>query len=157
MKEFEAIFNQAVTDLTEYVICVTKDDKFVVADKTTNNYEVFKAETKQNGYITVSSEGCETSIYGNSYINILARVWHDKIHLEFDLDFSEHGETIVANIQQLEVRQFIGAKYNEDRGYYAGLLIWLDIYEQVIYYKETGKFVENQLEFIKNRFMECVR
>lgn len=158
MKQLETIYNQAITDLTEYVVHITKDEKFEIAEKTTNNFEKFKAETiERNGNILVSSEGCTNTIYGNKFINILARVWHDRVHLEFDKDFSEHDEIKVASVQQLEVKEFITGKYNADRGYFAGLLIWLDIYEQVVYYKETGKFAENQAEFIKNKFMECIR
>lgn len=104
----------------------------------------------------MSLEGSETSIYGNKYINTLARVWHDLIHIEYNLSFNETDEAIGAKTQKEEVYQYLKFRIGALRAHYAGTLIWLDIIEQVKYYNETGLFVENQSEFITAKFMEAM-
>jgi len=81
-------WNKAINLLIEVIDYEVKDYKFKVASKTTNNFEKFKEETEKNGYILVSSEGCDNTIYKHPYINIKARVFHDKYHLIHNLDFS---------------------------------------------------------------------
>lgn len=150
----QTAFKVAVRDLTEFIVHRTQGINFVVANKTTDSFKKFKEESTRDGFITVSLEGCDNSIYGNVYINVLARVWHDEIHLKHNLNFMEFDETIVAKVQQEEVFQFIKAKYGCTRAYYASKLIWIDIYEQVVYYRNTKEFVENQYEFVFNKFKE---
>jgi hypothetical protein len=70
-------WNQAIEDLTLGIIELTRDIKFKISDKTTNNYNTFLAEPS----LTISREGCYKTIYGNPYVNILARAWHDTLHL----------------------------------------------------------------------------
>lgn len=154
MTNMQKIYKVAVRDLTEFIVQRTKDSKFVMNETTTNNFLKFKEDSNDNKFITVSLEGCTNTIYGNEYVNVLARVWHDEIHLKYNLDFTEFDEKVVAKVQQEEVFQFIKNKYSDIRAYYASKLIWLDIYEQVVYYKETGQFVEHQEAFIFNKFKE---
>lgn len=154
MSTIESKFNQAVRDLTEFVIHRTSGIAFTMSETTTNSFKEFKDETiRNNNVMNISLEGCTNTIYGNEYINVLARVWHDDIHLKHNLNFMEH-ESIVAKVQREEVFQFIRAKYDHIRAYYVGVLIWLDIQEQVRYYKEKGEFVDNQYEFILTKFKE---
>lgn len=150
----QKIYEVAVRDLTEFIVAKTKDSKFIMNETTTNNFDKFKEEYNEDGFITVSLEGCNNTIYGNAYVNVLARVWHDEIHLRHNLDFTGQDEIVVAKVQQDEVFQFIKKKYSNTRAYYASKLIWIDIYEQVIYYKETKQFVEHQETFVLNKFKE---
>lgn len=151
------MYNQAVYDLSEFITQRTKNVEFKVSDFTTNSFKKFKEETRLNGgIINVSLEGSETSIYGNKYINTLARVWHDMMHLEYNLSFNSHDEKTVGKIQKEEVFKYFKEKGISYRGYLAGALIWIDIVEQVNYYNETGEFVENQVEFVRTKFLEGV-
>lgn len=153
----QRILNQAIYDLSEFIVDRTKTTTFKVSEHTTNSFKAFKAEVvANNGIINVSLEGSETSIYGNKYLNTLARVWHDLIHIEYNLSFNEADETVVARIQKEEVYQDLKFKVGVLRAYYASTLIWLDIMEQVKYYNETGLFVDNQIDFISNKFMEAI-
>lgn len=129
----QQILNQAIYDLSEFIVDRTKNTTFKVSEHTTNSFKAFKAEVvANNGIINVSLEGSETSIYGNKYLNTLARV------------------------QKEEVYQFLKFRVGVLRAHYASTLIWLDIMEQVKYYNETGLFVDNQIEFISNKFMEAI-
>lgn len=148
-------YKLAIRDLTEFITKHYGSECFKVADITTNNFSEFKAETKENDdIITVSLEGCETSIYGNIYINLLARLWHDKLHLKHNKDFSLYDEIYIADMQRDEVYNYIKIKYNEDRALNASVLIWVDIYEQIVYYETNKKFVDNQEQFVYDKFLE---
>lgn len=148
-------YKLAIRDLTEFIVTHYGSECFKMADTTTNSFSEFKAETKaNNGIITVSLEGCETSIYGNVYINLLARLWHDKLHLKHNKDFSLYDEIYIADIQRDEVYNYIKLRYNEDRALNASVLIWVDIYEQIVYYELNKKFVDNQEQFVYDRFLE---
>lgn len=148
-------YKLAIRDLTEFIVTHYGSECFKMADTTTNSFSEFKAETKaNNGIITVSLEGCETSIYGNVYINLLARLWHDKLHLKHNKDFSLYDEIYIADIQRDEVYNYIKLRYNEDRALNASVLIWVDIYEQIVYYELNKKFVDNQEQFVCDRFLE---
>ena len=150
-------YKLAIRDLTEFIVTCYGRESFKVATKTTNNFKEFKAETVKNkGIITVSTEGCETSIYGNVYINLLARLWHDKAHLAHNKDFSLVDEIFIADTQRADVYNYIEAKYGHDRAINASVLIWIDIYEQIVYYEAYKKFVDNQEQFVYDKFLEYI-
>ena len=155
--DLEEAYNQAVYDLTEFVIHRTKNSKFVVSEVTTNSFKEFKEETLKNqGVINISLEGSDNTIYGNKYVNTLARVWHDEIHLTHNLSFNEFDEAVVAKVQKEEVYQYFKNKGVYFRGFLASHLIYLDIMEQVKYYKENKEYVVNQNDFIKKAFVNSL-
>jgi len=146
----------AIEWLTKGIIEETKNLKFEVRDKTTNNYKEFVKENILS-YIVVSREGSDKTIYGNSYINILARVWHDYIHLKYYKEFTEEDELFVAKIQRGEMfntLMLLGADRTIAKN--ASDILFADIYEQVKYYYKHGKFVDDQLNFIKNKFVNSL-
>lgn len=148
-------YKLAIRDLTEFIVNNYSRLKFKVSDKTTNNFDGFKSETERNGgIITVSLEGCETSIYGNMYINLLARLWHDKLHLKYNKDFSVAHEVFIADLQRDAVYSSVESKYGHDRAINASVLIWIDIYEQIMYYNKYLQFVDNQEQFVYDKFLE---
>lgn len=146
-------FKQAVYDLTEFVVFVTNGVRFKVKDKTTNNFIKFMEQYKEDGCITVSLDGSGTSIYGNTYVNTLARVWHDKVHIELCLDFSVNSEVTVCEYQMAQLADYL-THYNipKRRVDLACLLLRIDIVDQVYYYRDTGKFVPSQYEFVLDIF-----
>lgn len=123
-------------------------------EKTTNNFEIFKKEFEQNGYMTVYGGACEKSIYESEVTNIFGRVWHDEIHLKHDLDFSLESEKTVAQYQITELELFLANEcYSLETILDAKEVLYRDIVGQVEYYYEKGDFVENQKEFVYSRFL----
>lgn len=144
--EFENKWNQAIEDLTFGIIQVSKNIKFKIADKTTNNYTKFSQEKE----LVISREGCTTSIYGNAYVNILARAWHDTLHIRHHKSFGLEDETLIAKIQRGQMyNTLVLNKIPKDRAELASTILFIDIYEQVKYYYENNKFVDNQVHFVK--------
>ena len=142
----------AITLLTEFIVHRTKNIEFKVVETTTNNYEEFKEQSK-NG-LEISSEGCKNSIYGNAYINILARVWHDDVHLLIEKDFSLEDEIEVCEMQIDELlRWYINTGRSDSQLLLdTVLLIEIDIKRQREYYEKHKEFVENQMKFVKHLF-----
>lgn len=144
--EFEAKWNQAIEDLTFGIIHLSKDIKFTIADTTTNNYSKFSQEKE----LVISREGCATSIYGNVYINILARAWHDTLHIKHHKGFTIEDETLIAKIQRNTMfNTLVLNAIPKDRAEIASTILFIDIYEQVKFYYENNKFVDSQIEFVK--------
>ena len=145
-------FKQAIADLTVAVKVFTRTERFKVAETTTNSFKEFKKEVARDGCITVSLEGNEGTIYGDSLINVLARVWHDKVHLENNLDFSLDSEIKVAKIQASNVLNYLTPICGTIRAMNASRLIMLDIVAQGEYYQNTGCFLLNQKAYIKHKW-----
>lgn len=147
-------WNQAIEDLTLGIIELTRDIKFKISDKTTNNYNTFLAEPS----LTISREGCYKTIYGNPYVNILARAWHDTLHISKHKSFSLEDELAIAKLQK-------GTLFNTlvlngiptDRAELASIILFIDIYEQALYYDKTKNFVGNQLDFVKSKLNQYLK
>lgn len=97
----------------------------------------WEAKGRHGESMPVFDGGCDQTIYSQPYINHAFRAWHDKIHLENNLNFSQTGEAQTAFIH-------MAACDNETDA----LTIFADVYGQVLYYQKTGQFVENQAEFV---------
>lgn len=147
-------FNNAVNMIESFLTDYNSPYKFKLVDQTTNNFETFKNEVKINGYMLVSNEGNEKTIYTKPYYNTIARVWHDTVHLNTDLNFSLEDETIVAYFQIAELEE-----YGDNNGYNrttvedAKELIYHDIIGQANYYKKTNSFVDDQKKFVYSKFL----
>jgi len=142
-------FNQAVEDLTFGIITVSLGIAFILVDKSTNNYQEFK-QTKP---MQISREGADTSIYGNRYINLLARAWHDHLHLRHHKSFSEEDELFIARQQRgIMFNTLVLNGIPKERARQAADLIFADIYEQVKYYYKHNEYVPDQISFIKDHF-----
>jgi len=150
----KARFNNAVSLIQDFLTQYKLTYKFIVKDQTTNNYKKFKKETLETGIMLVSSEGCENTIYTDKKFNIIARVWHDHVHLKHDLDFSYKCEITTAQHQIDEIVRYMDARgtdcvmQNDVKE-----LIYHDIITQAKYYKNTGEFVNNQYKFVYSHFL----
>ncbi len=69
-------------------------------------------------------------------------------------DFSVSQEVFIADAQWDEVYRYIESKYGQDRAINASVLIWIDIYEQIMYYNKYLQFVDNQEQFVYDKFLE---
>jgi len=147
-------YSEGIQALERVILYVTQNVMYGTAEKTTNNFEEFKEETEKNGFITVSKESCKNTIYSSAQMNVLARLFHDKIHLAFDLDFSPRNEEIVAGIQAgIIYTNALQLGYSEEVSTIASRIIYADIVAQAEYYQETGEFVAHQKSFIMNELL----
>jgi len=148
------LFDEAIFILSSFILETTKDTNWYLVDTATNNYTKFM---EQGMPFHISREGCKNTIYGNEMVNILSRVWHDRTHFENKFDFTIEGEFLTYNKQQIEIynAMFIDGIPHRVR-VAVTLLLDIEINEQRQYYEETGRFVENQYEFVYNKFKERI-
>lgn len=147
-------FNNAINLIEDFLINYRSNYNFILEDHTTNNFNTLKEEVKRDKFIRISEEGNNKSIYNRSYFNTIARLWHDTIHLNNDLDFSLEDEKIVGYIQIMDINDHgdkIGSctQTIED----AKEIIYHDIINQVKYYYKNKKFVDNQKKFVYSKFL----
>lgn len=92
------------------------------------------SETKK---LIIWSDASENTIWGVQG-NWLFRAWHDFIHIKHQTEFTENGEyrTFLAQAAQTESS-------------FLQKLIKLEIVGQFDYYKTSGRFPVNQLNFLK--------
>jgi len=157
MKWNKQEWDRAIKLLSEVAEYEASCIEYEIESTTTNSWEEFKKETEKNGYITVSMDGCDTSIYDNAVVNRMARVWHDKVHLNNNLSFSLKDEIEVTKIQQEDIYDYVKEvklKDNQDFNIkileLAQKIIYIDVAEQLKYYYKHKKFVENQKTFVQN-------
>ena len=93
--------------------------------------------------IPIANYGNDTCIYSSSHYNYLSRFWHEYMHLTLDKGFSFEDEKYVI-WSQLKKLNKAGVSMA------AQTVFWVDMYHQAKYYNDSGKFVENQKEFVFN-------
>lgn len=155
MDRYKDRVDQAISDLSHAILAITQRDsiEYTIKPSTTNNYDLMVENYNKSKVLEVSIEGCDTSIYRSPAVNILARVFHDRIHIQKSLDFSEEHELTIAKIQRGEIfNQCKLMGLSNLRASRAAILLYLDIAEQVKYYYRHNKFVGNQYEFVMERF-----
>lgn len=143
-------FKRAVTNLSYVVDVMSKDIKWIIVFKSTDNFERFM---KIGRPFHISEQGCNTSIYGNAIMNMKARAWHDDHHMKSKLPFDLRGEHVVCTRQKADVWDVLhknGVPTRDIKD--AMLLIQIDIVEQFNYFVEHDKFVKNQKKFVKKLF-----
>ena len=155
MDRYKDRVDQAISDLSHAILAITQRDniKYTLKPHTTNNYGLMVDNYNKSGILEVSIEGCDTSIYKSPAVNLLARVFHDRVHIQKSLDFSEEHELKIAKIQRGEIfNQCKLAGLSNLRASRAAILLYIDIADQVKYFYKYNKFVENQYTFVIERF-----
>lgn len=128
--------------LNDFIIERVKDVKFISNNWDELEFEEFKLFTQVNGFMPISNQFCDNTIFGDPEINIMFRAWHDSIHLELNEDFSPMAEVRVAFKQISEL---------PEEWLYERQLILMEVAGQVAYNdKHNGAFPENQREFTIN-------
>ena len=94
--------------------------------------------------LPISTNNCDNTIHTTPHMNRLGRFWHDVTHINEDKDFTTANELHVVYTQYIELHK-AGVSEN------AREVFWADIQGQVMYYRDHGKFVENQREFVLNK------
>lgn len=147
--------DQSISDLSHAILAITQRDniEYTLKPHTTNNYSLMVANYHNTGILEVSIEGCDTSIYRSPAVNLLARVFHDRVHIQKSLDFSEEHELRIAKFQRGEIfNQCKLMGLSNIRASRAAILLYLDIADQVSYFYKYNKFVEDQYTFVIERF-----
>lgn len=155
MDRYKYRIDQSISDLSHAILAITQRDniEYTLKPHTTNNYALMVANYHNTGILEVSIEGCDTSIYRSPAVNLLARVFHDRVHIQKSLDFSEEHELRIAKIQRGEIfNQCKLMGLSNIRASRAAILLYLDIADQVSYFYKYNKFVEDQYTFVMERF-----
>lgn len=155
MDRYKDRIDQTISDLSHAILAITQRDniEYTLKPHTTNNYALMVANYHNTGILEVSIEGCDTSIYRSPAVNLLARVFHDRVHIQKSLDFSEEHELRIAKIQRGEIfNQCKLMGLSNIRASRAAILLYLDIADQVSYFYKYNKFVEDQYTFVMERF-----
>lgn len=155
MDRYKDRIDQTISDLSHAILAITQRDniKYTLKSHTTNNYDTMIDNYNKSKILEVSIEGCDTSIYKSPAVNLLARVFHDSVHIQKSLNFSEEHELKVAKLQRGSIfNQCKLLGLSNIRASRAAILLYLDIAEQVRYYYKYNKFVDNQYEFVMERF-----
>ena len=113
---------------------------YMTTSDSRDSYQAMQTMYNKHDHIEVSTEGCDTAIYG-TVANIAFRFWHDCIHCELKRDFSYWGEMAVIYYQIAELRE-----YGISEG--AMNIFEADTIGQVWYYYEHKEFVQDQTRFI---------
>lgn len=147
-------FYNAINAISYFLSEMPMPYGFETAPTTTNNYKKFREDVLDTNIIVVSEEGCDKTIYDDPYTNQLARYWHDRIHMDEDLDFSTSSEVIVCDKQIKELEAFLSAEAYRPRTINdACEIIYHDIVGQAEYYEENTEFLEDQKAFVYERFL----
>jgi hypothetical protein len=118
--------------------------KYLVKNEAPNNeIDLFNASS-----LTIWSGASDNTFFQDERINWAFRALHDDLHLKTRLDFSVDAEIELGRIQASNY----SSQLMQD-------LVFCEVSKQAMYYKETGLFVANQLdftiEFLKNRGYKC--
>ena len=149
-------FNKAREALTIWTIRrahrLAKDIGFSYEPVASGHPETYEAVLLEYGQcmrqrrgFRVWSGASDNTVYTNPEGNYAFRFIHDIFHAVFKLDWSYASEMAVAQRHIAEVSNAFGASSIEAQ------LIAADTLWQVKHYANTGKFVENQLEFARER------
>lgn len=129
---------QFITDMAMH--CIKQGYTFKVTDKAYNSFKTLKADYEKHGHLLISTEGCETSIYGES-VNVLFRFYHDVTHIKLDKGFSKDDELAVVAVHMEDARAY---GLSPD----ACAMLYADTAGQVLYYAKHKAFIDNQAAFI---------
>lgn len=91
---------------------------------------------------------CDRTIYGDAYANQCWRFWHDYLHVMHQAPTTFAGELELADIQSKLIEDKFGAGSPE------AFIAYADSAGQALYCKQTGRFPEDQYEFVRNIWIE---
>lgn len=94
----------------------------------------------------VYSGACDNSVYTTLHANLCFRFVHDFMHYLHNRDFSTESELHLGNLMVYKVGSVFGHDSAEC------LLMQADTIQQTLFYRDTEKFVDNQLLFALDYF-----
>lgn len=102
--------------------------------------EWYKSNTLNVDSLPVYDGGSDDTIFGSREVNFAFRAWHDALHLENNLGFSQEDELTMAMLHCKELRLMGISEDDCD-------LMFNDVAGQVLYYYNSKEFINNQQHF----------
>ncbi len=140
-----AAYKQAIAEYRE-ILAV----EVGVSPDSPETFEALKAQA-ESGCVTVSLAHSDKAIYGRDG-NATFRVFHDLGHLIYDKKFTTEDEVALANIQWLDIKNFIDPAMQG----VCKVVYFADTVEQSLFCDRTGDFPVDQkafvLEFLNKHF-----
>jgi len=118
---------------------------FDIGPKAPHSYKTLREWMDSGKRLMVSNDGLGGSIYGSPGINAMFRAWHDYHHYHGGHDFSPAGEKATAELQCRDLARLYGL----DGSHEMRRALMADVVGQSLYYKQWGKFVGDQMGFVR--------
>ena len=116
-----------------------------ISDQVVTSLDQLRDHLADTGELLVWSGGSEHTVYGSRFANYAARVVHDVVHLDHNLQFTTVDERRVAEIQR---------EHAIESGLRQDLidLLWFDTASQTLYEATHGRFPSDQLGFCRHLY-----
>lgn len=123
--------------LNDFIISKTENLKYELVNEEYDYDYLYNYYIDSNRFI-INPNNNDNNIFGDSKINILFRVWHDKIHFENNYKFDLKGELqcYLKHIVELPKDFELEKK-----------LLFAEIVGQTLFFEENNRFPDNQREF----------
>lgn len=140
MKPLSPAFNAAVMTMANRVCPAGYD----VSDDAPASLTELQDRVARTGRINVDRANSDRTIFGDPEHNWAFRAWHDWTHLAISAPFTLDGELAVAHrqIQDMHLAYGHGKQAQE-----FARLIMSEVYGQALYFRNHGKFPEDQIAF----------
>ena len=135
----------------EKLILSAAPQGFKIASEAPDTWAKVQASFARDGKIMVWSGESSNTVYSAPRVNWAFRAWHDSIHLAYGLDFSLQGEERTAERQCAALWKLTG---NRKLRKFGEVLLEIEIVEQARVAIYSGKFIDNQREFVVNKLRE---
>lgn len=96
----------------------------------------------------IYSGHCDRTIYTDAYANQCWRFWHDYLHVSLQVPTTFVGELELAEMQCSHIEERFGKNSPE------AFIAYADQAGQAVYYRQTGKFPDDQYEFVRDVWIE---
>lgn len=115
------------------------------------DFDAMVVDYERTGYLKISVDHSDATIFGSASVNWQFRAWHDLCHIQANADFSPAGEEIAANRQMAQLGELLA----KDSIALADYLRWSAIIDaevngQTEFFVKFGAFPEDQRTFALN-------
>jgi hypothetical protein len=114
------------------------------------DYDAMRADYLATGRLKINTEFSTNTVFGDPVTNWFFRAWHDYCHIKANADFSPTGEHLAyweMLTQLAEYNSETNAFTNEQIAQFVDI-IHAEVIGQGDYYRQFGKFPDNQYEFV---------
>ncbi len=90
---------------------------------------------EEHGHLKIWTGDCEGTVYASAGINEMLRVWHDRVHYDYQYEFNVAGEAAAVYMQIAELSVVYGARKEL---YQWATILLTDILGLVLYHRQSG-------------------
>lgn len=143
-------------EMVQVAVDALMPDGFDTTDDPTvcDTLDKVKRHYRKTGRIVVWTGESDNTVFGDPQVNHAFRAWHDYVHVNFDLPFTEAGEHTVMQIQQRQVDTLGGYAFTAQEKKLFWDLLECEIDGQIKEFVRTGDFVKDQRAFAQ-KYMEA--